>query len=212
MSIYNGCPYTYLIGWSEKNIWYYGVEYKRGCSPENLWVKYFTSSEYVHKFVKEHGNPDIIQVRKTFETPEAAKLWERKVLMKIYASGKWENWLNKSITPNYIPIFDDDIKEKMSIAKIGNSWNKDRKHSAETRKRMGRKLGCIPWNKGKKIELSESGRASLCKALSRPRKVPMLFDAFSCAKCECCGVHMGLKNRFCSRKCATYFRHNGPVG
>lgn len=58
-------PYTYLIGWSEHNLWYYGVRYANSTIPENdLWVKYFSSSKYVKDIRKEFGEPDVIQIRK----------------------------------------------------------------------------------------------------------------------------------------------------
>ncbi len=65
MSIY--IPYTYIIGWSLYNKYYYGVRYAKNCNPNDLWKTYFTSSKYVKEFRNNHGEPDIIQVRKTFE-------------------------------------------------------------------------------------------------------------------------------------------------
>jgi len=90
MSIY--IPYTYLIGWSHINKWYYGVEYsnsKKIANPKNLWTIYFTSSNIVKKFREEYGEPDVIQIRKIFtkgnrkERQIKASLWEHKVLSKI---------------------------------------------------------------------------------------------------------------------------------
>lgn len=86
-------PYTYLIGWTKHNTWYYGVRYAKDCHPSDLFVSYFTSSDYVKKFIEMNGNPDIIQVRKTFNTPKQAKLWESKVLPKLYPFK--DHWLNK---------------------------------------------------------------------------------------------------------------------
>lgn len=46
MTIY--IPYTYLIGWSKLNWWYYGAEFakiKKIANPSNLWTTYFTSSK-----------------------------------------------------------------------------------------------------------------------------------------------------------------------
>jgi hypothetical protein len=37
--------YTYLIGWSKLDKWYYGVRYASNCNPDELWVKYKTSSK-----------------------------------------------------------------------------------------------------------------------------------------------------------------------
>jgi len=58
--------YTYLIGWSKLNVYYYGKSTRQGCHPSKLWKTYFTSSKYVKQFRKEFGAPDIIQIRKEF--------------------------------------------------------------------------------------------------------------------------------------------------
>lgn len=63
-------PYTYLIGWSNLNKYYYGVRYKKDCEPNDLWVLYFTSSQEVQEYRAIYGDPDVIQVRKTFKTKE----------------------------------------------------------------------------------------------------------------------------------------------
>lgn len=81
MNIYT--PYTYRIGWSLQDKWYYGVQTRKGCHPDNLWKKYFTSSKIVKIFRKIYGEPDIIQIRKTFSDKESALLWEIKVLQKL---------------------------------------------------------------------------------------------------------------------------------
>lgn len=88
-------PYTYLIGWTKLNKWYYGVRYAKGCSPNDLWIKYKTSSNYVKEFTKIHGDPDIIEIRKTFNSVKKARLWEEKVLTRMDVIGK-EQWLNKN--------------------------------------------------------------------------------------------------------------------
>jgi len=86
-------PYTYLIGWSKHNKWYYGVRWAKNCRPEEMWKKYFTSSIYVKKFSEEFGPPDVIQIRKTFNTAKSARAWEHKVLvrMKVKHDDRWLN-------------------------------------------------------------------------------------------------------------------------
>ena len=79
-------PFTYLIGWTTKNIWYYGAKYSKGCHPSNLWTTYFTSSNNVHEFVKQFGDPDIIEVRRVFNTISACRKWEASVLLRINAA------------------------------------------------------------------------------------------------------------------------------
>ena len=76
-------PYTYLIGWPKQNKFYYGVRWAYGCTPNDLWNTYFTSSKYVRQFVAIHGDPDIIQIRRVFDAKEKAIKWESKVLTRL---------------------------------------------------------------------------------------------------------------------------------
>jgi len=86
-------PYTYLIGWPELNLWYYGVRYAEGCSPADLWTIYRTSSFRVEKIVVQHGDPTVRQIRRTFLKEADARRWERKVLkrMKVVSKDYWIN-------------------------------------------------------------------------------------------------------------------------
>jgi hypothetical protein len=86
-------PYTYLIGWSELDLWYYGVKFGKSADPALFWVNYFTSSKYVKSLREEFGEPDVREIRKTFESKESAAEWERKVIRRLGAvwSDKWIN-------------------------------------------------------------------------------------------------------------------------
>lgn len=92
--------YTYLIGWSQHNKYYYGVRISDSVvNPEyDLWNVYKTSSKVVKAFYKQHGEPDIIQVRRTFVNKEDALKWERKVLkrMDVVNNPKFLNMNNGS--------------------------------------------------------------------------------------------------------------------
>ena len=76
-------PYTYLIGWSWLDKWYYGVRYAKGCHPTDFWVTYFTSSYVVDEFRKTHGEPDVVDVRKIFDSSDKARLWENRVINRL---------------------------------------------------------------------------------------------------------------------------------
>lgn len=65
-------PYTYLVGWRSMDVWYYGVRYAKDCDPTDLWKTYFTSSKRVAEFRATNGEPDVIEVRKTFDSPVEA--------------------------------------------------------------------------------------------------------------------------------------------
>lgn len=97
--IYHTCvdrtPYTYLIGWSNLNKWYYGRRTSKGCHPTDLWIKYFTSSKSVKQYRKQFGEPDVVQTRHTFHTIEQCCVWETKVLTRLNAKNK-EKWLNRT--------------------------------------------------------------------------------------------------------------------
>ncbi len=117
-------PYTYLIGWSKLNKWYYGVRFAKNCVPVELWVKYKTSSIVVKEFVLENGDPDIIQIRKTFSSIEKARQWETKVLRRLSVI-KDEKWLNQ--TDNISILLNDEIKEK-----IKRCWKNKSKEEIES--------------------------------------------------------------------------------
>lgn len=70
------------------------MRYAKNCNPSDLWVSYFTSSKEVAKIRIESGEPDIIQIRKTFKNPKTAQDWEYKVLTRLDV---WNNnrMLNK---------------------------------------------------------------------------------------------------------------------
>lgn len=112
-------PYTYLIGWSDLDVWYYGVRYAEGCNPVELWSTYFTSSKHVKNFVNCFGDPDVRQIRKTFNNKTSSRLWENKVLkrMKIIIR---KNWINKTDNIAIDPICAGHGKSKYWLGKTGS--------------------------------------------------------------------------------------------
>lgn len=89
-------PYTYLIGWAILDKYYYGVRYAKKCNPDDLWVTYFTSSNKVKEFAKMHGAPDVIQVRKVFQSIDESREWEKRVLTKLNVLQS-DKWLNSNV-------------------------------------------------------------------------------------------------------------------
>ncbi len=87
--------YTYLIGWSKLDKWYYGRRTAKGCTPSELWVTYFTSSKYVKRFRALNGEPDVIQVRKLFSNPSLCSTWEERVISRLDMPNN-SRWLNES--------------------------------------------------------------------------------------------------------------------
>lgn len=112
-------PYTYLIGWPEHDFFYYGVRYKKGCCSLDLFTTYFTSSRLVHECIIKYGMPPIQQIRKEFNFPKQAMVWEQKVLRRIKVLYN-NKWLNRNISGAV--EFDDKIRALMSAAKKGKIW------------------------------------------------------------------------------------------
>jgi hypothetical protein len=116
MNIYQ--PYTYLIGWSAIDRWYYGVRYAKNCHPEDFWKVYFTSSSYVAQMRELLGDPDIIQIRKTFTTADAACLWEHNVLTRMNVIES-KRWLNQIVGFGSRAVMSESHRRKISIALTG---------------------------------------------------------------------------------------------
>jgi hypothetical protein len=94
-------PYTYLIGWSKHNIWYYGRRTAKGCHPYeffnfelNKTNRYETSSDHVSNFILMHGIPDVIMIRRAFNNISLCKHTESRVLISINAASN-PDFLNK---------------------------------------------------------------------------------------------------------------------
>ena len=127
-------PYTYLIAWTDRNVFYYGVRYSqqiKGKTPEqDLWNDYFTSSKYVKEFREEHGEPDRIEIRKVFQNSNTARNWEHKVLRRLNTEKK-EHWLNNHDGSGIIKTnkthLSESHKRKISKAHKGKSFSETHK-------------------------------------------------------------------------------------
>lgn len=172
--------YTYLIGWSTLGKWYYGVRYANKVDPESdLWGKYFTSSKIVKAMRKEHGEPDVVQVRRKFDDPERARHWEERVLRRMNCV-KSESWINRciggkkfhvpgkrdpevgakisaSLTGRKRPEFSEEWKQNLSASKVGKPSPKTKKReplSAESRQKISDK-----WTPERRAKQAEIGRS-----------------------------------------------------
>lgn len=178
--------YTYLIGWSKHNKFYYGVRYAKNCHPNDLWKTYFTSSKYVAEFRKEHGEPDIIQIRKTFNDPKFARIWEHKVIKRSNIIRK-SNFLNlHDAGTNFLNVGGYKLKprskehcKKISIAKKGKSIfsieekrRRSLKYSGTENPNYGNKL-----SEKKKIELKKSHIKESIPFFIKEKRYMFLSDA-----------------------------------
>ena len=125
-------PFTYLIGWSKLNKFYYGVRYGAKSHPDTLWTTYFTSSKDVFNFRALNGEPDVISIRKTFQSADAARTWEFKILKRLHAASS-PKWLNRREAPA-IPTFSGAANPMFG-----------KTHSNETRKLISDKAKNRKW-------------------------------------------------------------------
>ena len=129
-------PYTYLIGWKYLNKFYYGVRYAKDCDPSDLWSKYYTSSSIVKSFCKKYGNPDILDIRKTFENQQEARLHEEKVLRRLDCAGRDDflNVRNGRAIPPELASHPGEVHPMFGKNHSQESKNKMRKPKSELHK------------------------------------------------------------------------------
>ncbi len=154
--------YTYLLGWSKLNMFYYGVRFAKNSRPEDLWIRYKTSSKYVKGFASLHGDPDIIQIRKTFNNIDKARLWEHKVLRRLKVVSK-DFFLNKTDNKSI------DITCSVKRGQANHNYGKlkgsnhpfyGKKHSIESIIKMQKPKSASHRNnmKGKRPHVNQKGK------------------------------------------------------
>jgi hypothetical protein len=150
--------YCYRIAWSIINKHYYGVRYSKNCNPSDFWKTYFTSSKTVDEYRKIYGEPDIIEIRKTFFDREKAIDWEFKVLKKLNVKNN-DNWLNIAIgKPTFLgKKHSNETLLKMrkpkpegfaaKISKFNKGKSKSEEHKlAISNSKKGKVTHCKKWN------------------------------------------------------------------
>lgn len=158
-------PYTYLIGWSQLDKWYYGVRYAKNCHPSDLWNPYKTSSKHVLSFIAENGEPDIIRVSRIFNSRKEACDHEFKFLKRVSAI-KNEKFLNKGMPASYGAVHDgmlgkthsEQTKKLMSIRnaeRIKSGW-KPKAWTEEQKQKVSLRMKGVPKSDEHKAKLKFS--------------------------------------------------------
>lgn len=117
--------YTYLICCIPTNQFYYGVSYRKGAHPTQLWNTYFTSSRIVKCLIEEYGKAAFSYViRRTFDSQDSARQWETKVLRRMRVV-KRNEWLNRTDSHSFQPIYGEKNTMKTDVSKQRLSASQD---------------------------------------------------------------------------------------
>lgn len=146
-----GTPFTYLIGWTELNIYYYGVRYSKTCHPNDLWNTYFTSSKHVKKFRKENGEPNLIKIDYVFDYGEEAREYEELFIMEnncVYD----QKWLNLCGGGKHFCVTPESIEKTIKGLKGKKQSEESNKKRADALR--GRK---VPEEVCQKISMAKKG-------------------------------------------------------
>lgn len=151
--------YTYLIGWTHLQKFYYGVRFSDSAHVTDLWKVYFTSSKHVKRFRADNGEPDVIQIRRVFKTKQAAIDWESKVLrrLKVRENTRWLNIAAISAHWN---------------RSVGSPSNKGKPMSAEQRQKIS------STRKEKKLGHAASKNLPKLTGDRNPMRDPTILDAY----------------------------------
>jgi hypothetical protein len=190
MHIYN-TPYTYLIGWTEHDKWYYGSQYGKKANPSNLWKTYFTSSKHVKNFREKYGDPDIIQIRKIFEASEQCREWEYKVLRRLKAKQK-EKFLNKTNSKGISneemlllgkhPSQNIDARKKISLSNKGRLVGDKNPSKREDVREKLRRPKSEEWKR--KISESSKNRKRLTCPYCKKQRQPQIYNKHHGENCK----------------------------
>lgn len=164
-------PYTYLIRWTKLNISYYGVRYAQDCNPSDLWNPYKTSSTHVAEFIAEHGEPDVVQVRKTFINVPVAQNWEHRVLKRIKAVSS-DRWLNRTDNKSIAPQYGEDHPHYGKKGQAHHSYGKSNAGASKAQKQKWADfVGQHPWTDPEFIARNVASKSGDRHHMKRPEVV-----------------------------------------
>jgi len=188
----NTIPYTYLITHIPSQKVYYGVRFAKGCHPDDLFKKYFTSSKIVKQLIQEDGPEAFsIEIRKTFTDKEQAINWENKVLKRMHVVKRddflnqtdnksrftnndwWKGKTRPPKTEEHINNFRKTFKERGRG--IGNTHTLGHVLSEERKQKISESTKGVPKSEETKIKISQSTKGKIktpehCENISKAKK------------------------------------------
>lgn len=83
-------PFCYILHFPRRNLRYLGLRVGKDLNPDNLIVKYKTSSPKVKKLIQE-GEEVVVEDVIYFESIDAAAQYEHELALKIKNDDDWIN-------------------------------------------------------------------------------------------------------------------------
>ena len=169
--------FTYYVYHKPTKKKYYGVRYRKGCHPNELWTTYFTSSKLVKTLIKEYGvNSFDVEIRKIFSTAAAAKSWESKVHRRLKVNLR-EDWLNQHVQGERFYCSGHSIETRNKIrqkmtGRVLSDEHRQRisKKSLLDRKRRQESGWRMPRDAVERMRLSNIGRKHAPEGIERMRE------------------------------------------
>ena len=149
-------PYVYLIEHKESKKWYIGSRTAKNCNPDELLVKYFTSSKIVNKIIKDEGKDSFVILGIQIYDVNETALKSEEFLHKIFDVKNNDKFLNQWNAGEKFTTAGRTHSEETK-KKIGRS-GKGRTHSEETKKKISKShKGIIPSDETRK-KLSDAAK------------------------------------------------------
>lgn len=186
--------YTYHLYHIPTRRHYYGSRYAKDANPADLWITYFSSSNEVKILIEQYGKDSFeYTIRREFENPKDAILWESKFLQKVNAKNN-PSWINqhnrdgKFSSYGLMPLYQ---RKKISNANKGKiPWIKGKHHKEVSKQKisennLGKNTG--PLSQEHKKNISD-GMKKMIGLLSDSEKI-------SRVKNSCCADDSYTKER-----------------
>ena len=212
-------PYTYFIRWNDLNLNYYGRRTAKGCHPNEFFITYFTSSNYVSDIITEYGMPDVIKIHKIFSDIQSCCIQEEKFLTRVNAAKSF-NWINRTngdTNWNNIGgyILTEKTKSNMRKPKSNSHKQNMKKPKSESRKESERqkcfsKTGYYSNLENPEIQIKTRNTYFKKTGYTSPAKNPIIAEKMSSTYYNRTGYTNPSKNPdVLARQFDSYFEKTG---
>lgn len=145
-------PYVYIVLNKSTGLKYIGVRYRKGCTPDDFWKYYFTSSKVVKKLIDIYGKDDfIVRILQTFENEYEARKYEETLIKKVLEREDYMNVHSGFVSGKTEEVY---LKDKQAQKRIRSLYGK---------LQVLHKIGFHKFSKKEKQEASSLGGKAAAK-------------------------------------------------